>query len=458
MCRHTVRQARFEEEAGTGVVPKEGLESDVAAIDSIFKEVNIDETKDEVEAMAVDTTTPVVSVETVLPLSPAPMRFLGTTFGENQFLNKVDSTEEQERGIATSDVDGDKEPKVNRDELTCEMQHNCSISVESNGEVVRGSQTNPNAGVATEEASIIVGTIGEAQSHDDPKAVCTSEISSPYEPEDTSTVEPENINHGYTMFEESEMESNVDTEGIDRKSQGELPPGEILGHSQGAWHKEGMDVSKLNAFLSSAQGFELKQLFEKHFADEHPTIKVMAEIIFPFIKGKSMLNPKLKATYINNRMVLQACCQRNVDETYRIINKLSGQVGGNGSFGAIYGELTQNSMQKVVNLMKEKAGFSSSSRFIDVGSGLGKPNLHVCQDPGVEFSYGVEMERSRWALGLSNLKGVISAANAQAAKIMANEIIPDNEKIKARCLFDHGNIMDAKAFDPFTHVYMFSIG
>jgi len=130
----------------------------------------------------------------------------------------------------------------------------------------------------------------------------------------------------------------------------------------------------------------------------------------------------------------------DVKMLYKLVRKHTGSIGGNGSFGAIYGELTEGNMQKMVNLMKEHTNFDSNSKFIDVGSGIGKPNLHVAQDPGVEFSYGIEMERSRWMLSISCLKAV------------------QNEDLGPKCYFEHGNIKKAKTFDPFSHVYMFSIG
>lgn len=117
------------------------------------------------------------------------------------------------------------------------------------------------------------------------------------------------------------------------------------------------------------------------------------------------------------------------------------------------GELTVGSMQKMVELMKTYTNFSSASRFIDVGSGLGKPNIHVCQDPKVEFSYGIEMEMSRWMLGMANLQAVLKAAKNQD-----DSQLDESERIGTNCMFDHGNIMDAETFDPFTHVYAFSIG
>lgn len=67
-------------------------------------------------------------------------------------------------------------------------------------------------------------------------------------------------------------------------------------------------------------------------------------------------------------------------------------------------------MQKVVEMMRQYMEFDSSSRFIDVGAGLGKPNMHVAMDPKVEFSYGIEVNPERWYLSLSNLKPLLKAS------------------------------------------------
>jgi len=135
----------------------------------------------------------------------------------------------------------------------------------------------------------------------------------------------------------------------------------------------------------------------------------------------------------------------HVRSVYRTIARFTGSIGGNGSGGAIYGELSIGSMQKVVNLLKVHTNLSSSSRFIDVGCGLGKPNIHVAQDPGVEFSYGLEMESVRWVLALSNLNQVLKSAKK-------------NKDIGHKCFLACANINEAKTLDPFTHVYMFDIG
>jgi len=167
---------------------------------------------------------------------------------------------------------------------------------------------------------------------------------------------------------------------------------------------------------------------------------------------KESLSPprtfKAKRLYFGHN---SSSCDDTVLETtrkvYGIVNKMTGSIGGNGHGGAIYGELTVGSMQKMIDLMKTHTNFGPKSRFIDVGSGLGKPNLHVTQDPGVEFSYGIEMEHVRWILGMSNLNMVLQHAKKN----------PDSN-IKHRCIFQHGDITEAKYFDPFTHVYMFDIG
>jgi len=63
---------------------------------------------------------------------------------------------------------------------------------------------------------------------------------------------------------------------------------------------------------------------------------------------------------------------KNVVDVYKIVRNVTGAIGGNGYNGAIYGELTTRSMQRVLNILIDKCQLLSSSRFIDVGSGLGK--------------------------------------------------------------------------------------
>ena len=100
-------------------------------------------------------------------------------------------------------------------------------------------------------------------------------------------------------------------------------------------------------------------------------------------------------------------------KAYKIVRKTTGQLGGNGSTGAIYGELTMHSMQKLVNILMERCEMTKDSRFIDVGSGLGKPNFHVAQYPGVRMSIGVELELIRYQMAIHNLSNVLEEVSSE---------------------------------------------
>ena len=157
---------------------------------------------------------------------------------------------------------------------------------------------------------------------------------------------------------------------------------------------------------------------------------------------------------------------KGVDTVYRIVHKTTGSLGGNGSGGAIYGELTKSSMHKLVKLMVASTNLGPKSRFLDVGSGLGKPNLHVAQYPGVKVSIGIELKRERWMLSLSNLKACLKTAATDAARHGPADPSGGHGpadpsgggRVKGNTMFIQGDISKARTFDPFTHVYMFSVG
>ena len=90
-----------------------------------------------------------------------------------------------------------------------------------------------------------------------------------------------------------------------------------------------------------------------------------------------------------------------VSKAYRLIQINTGSVGGNGSFGPIYGEMSIGSMQKVMNFFVDNCGFGADSVFMDVGAGLGKPNIHAaCMPQGCKYSIGIECEATRYNLSL----------------------------------------------------------
>ena len=69
------------------------------------------------------------------------------------------------------------------------------------------------------------------------------------------------------------------------------------------------------------------------------------------------------------------------------------------SGGPIYGELTKGDVQKIVDFLTVNCNLTDVSRFIDTGNGRGKPSMHVVQDPGVQFSFGIEIEKLHNNLG-----------------------------------------------------------
>eukprot|EP00954_Amorphochlora_amoebiformis_P031039 1395554-Amorphochlora_amoeboformis.AAC.2 len=85
--------------------------------------------------------------------------------------------------------------------------------------------------------------------------------------------------------------------------------------------------------------------------------------------------------------------------------------GGTATGGEIYGEMTKASFQRVVECLIEKAELGPDSCFLDIGAGLGKPNMHVAVYPGVKHSIGIEILPVIWHVGVNrrpicpNLRG-----------------------------------------------------
>jgi len=129
---------------------------------------------------------------------------------------------------------------------------------------------------------------------------------------------------------------------------------------------------------------------------------------------------------------------------YSIIRKKTGTLGGGGAGGAIYGEVTQESFQRVVDCLVQKCDFTPESVFLDIGAGLGKPNFHVAINPGVKSSYGVELIGGRWWQSMCLLQNCIQ-----------NKTIGSYAK---KVFFAHANVTDMSTFDPITHVYSFNRG
>ena len=91
-------------------------------------------------------------------------------------------------------------------------------------------------------------------------------------------------------------------------------------------------------------------------------------------------------------------------------------------------------------------GLSEESSFLDIGSGTGKPNVHIAQVVGVKHSVGIEIEKIRYLLSQNNHKKLLQLT------------LEEETSIKVRnCFFQHGDILQATHFNPFSHVYMLDV-
>ncbi len=106
----------------------------------------------------------------------------------------------------------------------------------------------------------------------------------------------------------------------------------------------------------------------------------------------------------------------------------------------IYGELKKQSMQSVINLMKKSTNFTTDSIFLDIGSGMGKPNFHAAQDPGVALSIGYEISESR-----------------RNSSILCKHHLAE-QAITSNCYFANVDVASLANLNGFTHVYTFDTG
>lgn len=68
---------------------------------------------------------------------------------------------------------------------------------------------------------------------------------------------------------------------------------------------------------------------------------------------------------------------KHVKSLYRTVRGAVGPLGGAGAGGAIYGEVTMTSFHRLLLYLQSATGLDSNSIFLDIGAGLGKPNLHA---------------------------------------------------------------------------------
>lgn len=168
----------------------------------------------------------------------------------------------------------------------------------------------------------------------------------------------------------------------------------------------------------------------------------------PKKKGITLENKKEVVRSPNAFPASKTFLTPQVKSVYKIVNASTNSVGGNADGGAAYGENTMVSMQRVVDALIDTGDFDHNSRLIDIGAGLGKPNLHVAQDPGCRLSIGIELLELRWRLSIIVLKNFLNKVSEDPKK---------DEELHGNTNFLWGDIEKAETLDPFTHIYQFDL-
>jgi hypothetical protein len=94
------------------------------------------------------------------------------------------------------------------------------------------------------------------------------------------------------------------------------------------------------------------------------------------------------------------------------------------------------SFQRVLDFLVDKCELNDTSVFIDIGSGLGKPNFHAAVKPAVKWSIGIELEEIRWQLSMHNL----------------SQYVKDEQFGGQSLYFAHCDVTKAVSLNPCTHV------
>lgn len=112
----------------------------------------------------------------------------------------------------------------------------------------------------------------------------------------------------------------------------------------------------------------------------------------------------------------------------------------------IYGELNPASMTRITEKMQEHCDLNSSSIFMDIGSGRGKPCFHVFIQVKPVACVGIELVENRHLLSVNNL-------------VRCFETISDKSIFeKKRVIFLKKDGAKMRSFYPCTHIYLFDVG
>ena len=133
-------------------------------------------------------------------------------------------------------------------------------------------------------------------------------------------------------------------------------------------------------------------------------------------------------------LTLQYPYMRKLRRLYHACRPRAGVVAGD---GPIYGELRLGSFHNIVLALQKYTDIDQESIFLDVGSGLGKPCVHVAYVVGCRC-IGVEIVGARWRQSLDSV--------AAAKRLCASMRTP---------LMLHADMRSLESLSPFTHVFAF---
>ena len=122
-----------------------------------------------------------------------------------------------------------------------------------------------------------------------------------------------------------------------------------------------------------------------------------------------------------------------------------GMEGPNGE--SSYGENTQGTLQKAFEFwhLKDPTFGSEGDIFLDVGHGLGKPNVHYSQlGSKKKISIGIECSEHRYNLSIRWHKDMIGSLK--------------NEELNGGFCFVHLDGLELQTLNPFKHIFMFDCG
>eukprot|EP00049_Salpingoeca_infusionum_P002758 m.59463 g.59463 ORF g.59463 m.59463 type:complete len:792 (-) comp11772_c0_seq2:1918-4293(-) len=134
-----------------------------------------------------------------------------------------------------------------------------------------------------------------------------------------------------------------------------------------------------------------------------------------------------------------------IQAAYKSIrSKIDITCGADGRYG-ITGNITKGSMSKVLQYLQKHCELDESAIFLDLGHGMGRPNLHVAAlTPRIKYSLGTDCNPELYKQSMLVLKDMTE----QFPVLLETP----------RLFFFDANIQDLKNLSPCTHVYAFNIG